>query len=571
MTKEASLVLVADNDPSMCLLAQKALQQDDLAVEVAPDGKQALSAFRRLRPDIVLLDVNLPEMDGFATCAELRKLPEAARTPVLMLTEYDDLESIHRSYDVGATDFVAKPVNWVIVSEHIRYMLRASNLAYYDSLTGLPNRVLFKALLTQALAFSQRHKEIMGILLLDFEQQFIDRLRNVNGTFDHSQHDRLLKGVATRLAENIREITRPDEAPDKAPDLIARFGEDALTILLTGLHNAEDVTRVAKRFFQELSRPFILDQQEVFVTGRMGISVYPFDGKDAGALLRNAAAAIYQANGQHKNGYHFYSASMNANSLVRVSLESDLRKAVKRKEFVVYYQPKVEAQTRKIVGAEAVVRWIHPLKGVVPPSEFISLAKETGLIIPIGEQVLHRACLQMTAWRQAGYAPIHVAIRLSSLQFLQKDLVKTISRTLQASQLNPEYLELEITESALMHNEEAASLTLTSLRTMGVSIVIDNYGTDFSSLSYLKRFPVNALRIDRSFVKDIANDPDVDAITTAIILMAKSFQLTVIAEGVETEEQRKFLQEQGCDEMQGYLFSPPVPADKFVKLMHVVA
>ena len=303
----------------------------------------------------------------------------------------------------------------------------------------------------------------------------------------------------------------------------------------------------------------------------MGISVYPLDGEDAEALLRNAAAAIDQAKGQHKNGYHFYSASMNANFLVRVSLESDLRKAVKRKEFVAYYQPKVEARTRKIVGVEALVRWIHPLKGVVLPSEFISLAKETGLIIPIGEQVLHRACLQMTAWREAGYAPIHVAVKLSSLQLLQQDLVKTISSTLQASKLNPEYLELEITESALMHNEEAASLTLTSLRTMGVSIVIDNFGTDFSSLTYLKRFPVNALRIDRSFVKNISNDPDVDAITTALILMAKSFQLTVIAEGVETEEQRKFLQEQGCDEMQGYLFGPPVPADEFVKLMRVVA
>ena len=278
--KEASLVLVADHDASMRLLAQKALQQDDLAVEVAQDGKQALSAFRRLRPDIVLLDVNLPEMDGFATCAELRKLPEAARTPVLMLTGYDDLESIHRSYDVGATDFATKPVNWVILREHIRYMLRASYLAYYDSLTGLPNRELFRTLLTQALAFSQRRKEIMGVLFLD-----IDRLKNVNDTSGHSQRDRLLKGVASRLAGNIRQIARVDEKRD----FIGRFGGDELTILLTGLHNAEDAARVAERFFQELSRPFILDQQEVFVTASMGISVYPLDGEDAEALLRNAS------------------------------------------------------------------------------------------------------------------------------------------------------------------------------------------------------------------------------------------------------------------------------------------
>ncbi len=278
--REASLVLVADHDASRRLLAQKALQQDDLTVEVAQDGKQALSAFRRLRPDIVLLDVHLPEMDGFATCAELRKLPEAARTPVLMLTGDDDLESIHRSYDVGATDFVAKPVNWVILREHIRYMLRASYLAYYDSLTGLPNRVLFKALLTRALAFAKRRKEVMGVLFLD-----IDRRKKVNDTFGHSQRDRLLKGVASRLAGNIREIARVDEKRD----FIGRFGGDELTILLTGLHHAEDAGRVAERLFQELSRPFILDQQEVFVAASVGISVYPFDGEDAEALLRNAS------------------------------------------------------------------------------------------------------------------------------------------------------------------------------------------------------------------------------------------------------------------------------------------
>ncbi|NTV42955.1 MAG: bifunctional diguanylate cyclase/phosphodiesterase [Syntrophobacteraceae bacterium] len=348
---------------------------------------------------------------------------------------------------------------------------------------------------------------------------------------------------------------------------MARLGGDEFMILLSQITHPRDAAKVSRRVLDVVSQPFHLAGHELFVTASIGVSLFPHDGEDLDNLLKNADAAMYHVKDQGRNDFQFYAQAMNASALERLSLENRLRKALEREEFVLHYQPQVDIETGRIVGAEALIRWRAPGAESVSPADFIPLAEETGLIVPIGEWVLSRACEQNKAWQHSGLRPVRVTVNLSSLQFSQKNLFEVISRALGNAGLEPKFLELEITESSLMQNAPSTIETLRKLKAAGFRIAVDDFGTGYSSLSYLKRFPLDVLKIDRSFVSNITTDPDDAAIATAIIAMGRSLNLNVIAEGVETEEQLDFLKARGCNEIQGYLFSPPVPPERFEELL----
>ncbi len=424
------------------------------------------------------------------------------------------------------------------------------SLAHFDALTGLPNRLLFLDRLNQTMAQAHRNERLVAVMLLD-----LDRFKAINDTLGHTMGDLLLKSVAERLAQCVRE-----------DDTVARLGGDEFTVLLPEIRYIQDAAAVAQKILDALALPFILDGHEVFIGTSIGISLYPFD-EELSALLRNADTAMYEAKQNGGNTYQFYTAEMSTASLRRLSLEGALRRALERGEFVLHYQPQIDLARGEIVGAEALVRWRHPDLGLLGPMEFIPLAEENGLIIPLGEWVLRTACAQNRAWQTAGLPPIRVTVNLSVRQFHQKNLADIVARILEQTGLDAQRLELEITESCLMQNTQTTVTLLTELNRLGVRISIDDFGTGYSSLAYLKRFPIDTLKIDRSFVCDIDTDPDDAAIVKAIIALAQSLEMHVIAEGVETRNQLEFLRTYQCNEIQGYLVSPPLPAGDFAELL----
>jgi diguanylate cyclase (GGDEF)-like protein len=461
---------------------------------------------------------------------------------------------------------IAAPVLIAVYFTYKTYLEKvdeARSLAYYDSLTGLPNRVLFKERLEEALRQSEFQRQQLAVMFLD-----LDHFKRINDTYGHGIGDQLLKAVAARLAANIRaEDAARSFGDDSHHIVIGRFGGDEFTILIKNISNPQDAVRIAQRFLQALASPYALDQKEVNAGATIGISTFPADGSDADTLLKNADAALYDAKESGRNNYQLYSPSMNEISFEKLSMEGQLRKAILREEFEIYYQPKLDAQSRKIAGAEALIRWQHPTKGLLQASDFIPLAEETGLIKPIGEWVLKAVCAQISRWRSESVPVVPVAVNLSPLQFGEGDLARKIGRILEDAALDQTYLELELTESAIMKNEREAGSCLAELQALGMNISIDDFGTGYSSLSRLRSLNLDALKIDKSFVSNCSENADDRAIITAIVAMARSLGLKVVAEGVETERQLAFLRELGCDEIQGFYFSRPVPAPEFVELL----
>lgn len=424
-------------------------------------------------------------------------------------------------------------------------------MAHYDVLTGLPNRVLLTDRLNIALAHARRYEENIAVVCLD-----VDDLKPINNTLGYQVGDELLQGVAERLRVRLRES-----------DTIARINGDAFVLLLRPVKNRDDISKVAQELLDEIKRPFILDEQKIFVTISAGISFFPTDGQDAHSLLINANRALALAKNKGKDNCQFFVDDMNEYQDKKFAMVNHIRSALEKKEFRVYYQPIIQTNTGRIMGAEALIRWIHPELGIVMPADFIGLAEEYGLIVPIGEWVLRTACLQNKCWLETGYEPIKVSVNLSARQIQQHDFFDMVERVLHETELDPKYLELEITESVFMKDAERAISILNRLRTLGVDIAIDDFGTGYSSLSYLRQFPVNKLKIDRSFVNTLETDPVEPAIVKAIIELAHSLGLTTVAEGVETKGQLEILHSLKCCEIQGFFFSKPLPADEFIKFL----
>ncbi len=691
---DQALALIVDDDPMMRLLIRGTLEQTGFHCEEASDGAEALRAFARLRPDVVLLDLLMPGMDGFEACAAIRAMPLGNRVPILVLTGLEDTSSINRAYEIGATDFLSKPINWGILSHRVRYILRAGRafqeadshkaslenaqriahlgswewdlrnerveysaesrrllgleepaarsgierllervhpedlasaeealrelrecgdmsarllrvqvpngplrhvrlqgsalplppevathlsgtlldvtelreaeqhirtLAYFDETTQLPNREYFTDMLNRALGEARRHQRQLAVMCLD-----LDQFKRINTSLGHAAGNELLAAAASRISDALRrgdgiarpggEVTREGEGAE----LLARLNGDEFSVLLPEVERYQDAAKVAVRVLRRLHDPFTVSGQEVFISASVGLAIHPTDGDDSETLMRNAGAAMHFAKDQGRDNYQYFSQAMNAAAVEKLSLESQLRHALERGELFLVYQPKVELATNRIIGVEALIRWRHPDLGIVPPNQFIPVAEETGLIIPIGDWVIREASRQNRAWQRAGLPPVHVAVNIASSHFRQGGLLDSVQAALEESGLPGDMLELEVTESMLMQNLDQTLASLGRLKDMGLRLAIDDFGTGYSSLAYLKRFPLDTLKIDRSFIRDLPGERQDRAIVRAVIGLAESLSMSIVAEGVEEAAQLEFLIRQGCYCVQGYIFSRPV-------------
>ncbi|MRV73631.1 EAL domain-containing protein [Duganella sp. FT92W] len=555
--EELAQVLVVDDDRSTRSTLRYTLQRDGFQVEEASDGEEALAMLKRFQPDVILMDAVMPHMDGFTACARLQEMPGGSSIPVLMITALQDNSSVERAFAAGASDYIPKPIHYAVLSQRVRRIIEANraekrirHLAYNDILTGLPNRTLFFELLGQGIEQAKSNANLLAVLFMD-----LDRFKYVNDNLGHDVGDRLLVAVAQRVRHSVRNV-----------DTVARLGGDEFTVVLGELDSPAAAASAAHNICRVLSAPFQIDGHDIFVTSSVGIAMYPHDGDDVATLVKHADSAMYRAK-KTNTGFQFYEASMEHSISEHVRLESDLRRALEQQQLEVFYQPQATLEDGRVIGMEALVRWRHPVRGMVSPAEFIPLAEETGLIIPLGDWVLRTACAQLKTWMMQGLPQLRVAVNLSVRQLLQKDFTASVETVLADTGLPPHLLELEITESTLMENAQDTLTALHRLRALGVRLSIDDFGTGYSSLSYLKRFPVDIIKIDRSFVRDVPQDSDDAAIVTAIIALAHSLRLEVVAEGVETEAQLHFLKARRCDLLQGYHLSPAVPPDQFAQLI----
>ena len=696
--RKTPLALVVDDDLPLRIPMCAALEKVGFDVIEAENGREAIVSFKANKPDLVLLDVVMPEMDGFETCKAIRDVSGGKDTQILMVTGLDDTESVERAFEVGANDFVAKPLNWIMLGHRCKYMLRAGRaiqafnrneyrlsktqelaklgnweinlltdefycsteagnllglkdthrqitfddffesvvvseqnavkehifsaikarrpfssnyriilpngaqrfilnrgeivfnengvaevmlaaiqdvsllknaeeeirqLAFYDGLTGVANRMLFMNSLEKEIASAKRHKRHFALLFLD-----LDQFKRINDTFGHHIGDLLLKNVSDKLQKCIRASDTASRLVENNADaMIARLGGDEFVILLSDIKEPEDAAMIARRILHEIPEGFNLEGHRVAVTTSIGISIYPTDGQSAEELLKHADSAMYHAKETGKNNYQFYKESLNVAVKERFSIEHGIQEALAREEFILYFQPQVELSTLQIVGVEALIRWLHPQKGIIPPDKFIHIAEESGFIIDINKWVIQAACQQNSNWRKAGLKPMRIAVNLSGYHFARQDIIHTIKDALQEANLDAHNLEVEITENVLMQDTKETISILEELKDLSLRIALDDFGTGYSSLSYITAFPVDIIKIDRSFVMGCTLQQNNLVIIKAIIAMGHSLGLKIVAEGIETEEQFLLMKELGVDEGQGFYFSPPVSNDAFAKLL----
>ena len=559
----SSNILVVDDDRTVRMALVDAFTRENYEVEEANNGMQALNICKRHMPDLVLMDAVMPELDGFDACQMIRELPHGSDIPVLMITALDDEQSIVRAFSSGATDYVSKPINFSVIKQRVARLIKASKaeqdvkkLAYHDPLTGLPNRTYLKQQLAVTVNRAATEKPRFAILFLD-----LDRFKMINDTMGHDAGDLLLKAVADRIRHCVREN-----------NFVARLGGDEFTVVLENIACLEGASSVAEKICRSVARPFVFMQQKMFVTTSIGISIFPDDGEDVSALIKHADSAMFRAK-EKRNDFCFYERGMEAEIAKRLKLEQELRKAIDSDQLVLHYQPQIDFKTGDLVGAEALVRWEHPLKGLVPPDVFIPLAEESGLINQLTDWVLENAAIQIKRWLDDGHS-LTLAVNLSVKDLVQENMHAKLESLIKRIDLPKNVLELEITESTLMDHPELMITELNKIKTMGITVAVDDFGSGYSSLNYLKKLPVDVLKIDRSFISDIESDPNDSAIVAGIIALAKNLGMSTVAEGVETEAQRYILEQLGCDTFQGYLISKPVPpqlfAEQFLKSEKVI-
>ncbi len=564
-------VLIVDDDPGARLLVGTALEMAGFRVIASADGAAAISQFREQAADCVVLDVVMPGMSGFDVCSALRGLPECRHVPILMQTSLDDMESVNRAYNAGATDFSSKGINPMLLAQRVKFLVRAKQtqdqlresearvryLAYYDPLTALPNRQRLLQILEQQVAWAMPRQRGLAVLMLD-----VDNFSRINDTQGQAVGDVLLIEVAHRLKNCLRDSQRALNPVDDTRDIndwVARTGGDEFALALPGVSSAEAAQVVAQRVQSALARPFVFAQQEIPLSATMGISLFPGDATTSEALIKNADAAMHHGKKSGHGGLEFFNKSISNRAARHLSMEADLRRALERGEFTLNYQPRLGLADLRVEAVEALLRWRHPQRGFVAPDEFIPLAEQTGLIVEIGDWVLREACAQVRRWRDAGGPDWQVAVNVSGVQFRDGSLVSRVSRAIDAAAIESRMIELEFTEGALIEYSAAVSKAVKSLKELGVATALDDFGTGYSSLSYLRHFPIDTLKIDRVFVRDIASKNDGNApLVDAIIAMAKSLRLATVAEGVETEAQWQYLKTRAADQVQGFLFCRPL-------------
>lgn len=552
--KNRPYVLVVDDDRSMRLSLIGCLEQDRYRIEEASNGVIALEKCERQMPDLILMDGMMEVMGGLEAMRLILLLPCQFKPLIIMLTALDDDSMIEKAFEFGATDFVPKPVNLHVLRKRVAHLIRTTQaeqhvhqLAYQDQLTNLPNRTQFIEKANQSLEQAQRDEQLFALMFLD-----LDKFKFVNDTQGHDIGDMLLIAVAKRLCHCVR-----------TGDLVVRLGGDEFTILLDNIHSSKVAARVAHNICIAMREPFTFLQQPVHIPVSIGISLFPHDGENIHTLMKHADTAMYRAKASGGDNFQFYEYGMEAELTRRMELERDLRRALEQDELVLHYQPQIDVNSGKVTGVEALVRWNHPDRGFLAPNEFIPLAEESGLILPLGIWVLNQSCRQFKLWKDANYDIKCIAVNISIHQLQNDNLLQHVKSCLEVSRINAQCLQLELTESIIAEEAEKNLEVLNSLKALGVSLAIDDFGTGYSSLSYLTKFPVDTLKIDRSFITNLPQDKDGAAVASGIIALAHKLRMEVVAEGVETEEQRDFLISENCDHIQGYLNCRPLPRDEF--------
>lgn len=563
MDKKLRALIVDDSDDDTLLLVlelrRNGYDAEYRRVDTAPDMREAL---QRQVWDVILADYTMPQFSAMAALSIVQA--SGLDLPFIVVSGNIGEDIAVAAMKAGAHDYIMKnslkrlvPAierelrDFQVRRERKRAEERLAYLAYYDPVTDLPNRSLLLDRMSQALAYGHRHDSPVAVMFLD-----LDRFKAVNDTFGHAAGDQLLKVVAQRLTHYVRES-----------DTVARLGGDEFVVVITEMGHLSDAITIAQGILQVMADPIVIEGQELYISASIGIAIYPNDGADIPTLLKKADAALYRAKELGRNNYQAYTQEMDVKAATRVELENDLRTALDKGQFKLLFQPKTSLQTGKITGAEALLRWQHPQWGALPPAEFLSLLEESGMIGQVGAWVMTEACKQNKAWQQQGLAQITVSVNVSARQIQNGALVETVAQALAESGLEAKYLELELTEERITQNIENSDRVLDSLREMGVHLASDDFGTGLSSLSFLQRFPIGSVKIDTSFTTALPHSRESSSMALAVIAMAHSLNLRVVAEGVETPEQLNFLNIHGCDEVQGSLVCEPVAADKLEALL----